>query len=70
MIPVGGYYEIPKRLHSYDWDSLVEKIEKYGIRNSWTTTIAPTGTFFYDYELNTNNPYLSAADQALESASG
>jgi ribonucleoside-diphosphate reductase alpha chain len=44
MIPVGGYYEIPKRLHSYDWDSLVEKIEKYGIRNSWTTTIAPTGT--------------------------
>ena len=44
MIPVAGYYEIPKRYHSYDWDSLVEKIEKYGIRNSWTTTIAPTGT--------------------------
>ncbi|HEY6949479.1 MAG TPA: adenosylcobalamin-dependent ribonucleoside-diphosphate reductase, partial [Nitrososphaeraceae archaeon] len=44
MIPVGGYYEIPKRLHSYDWDSLFEKIGKYGIRNSWTTTIAPTGT--------------------------
>src|ERR671913_507613 len=44
MIPVAGYYEIPKRYHSYDWDSLVEKIKKYGIRNSWTTTIAPTGT--------------------------
>jgi ribonucleoside-diphosphate reductase alpha chain len=44
MIPVAGYYEIPKRYHSYDWDSLIEKIGKYGIRNSWTTTIAPTGT--------------------------
>jgi ribonucleoside-diphosphate reductase alpha chain len=44
MIPVAGYYEIPKRHQSYDWDSLVEKIKKYGIRNSWTTTIAPTGT--------------------------
>jgi ribonucleoside-diphosphate reductase alpha chain len=44
MIPVAGYYEIPKQYHSYDWDSLVEKIKKYGIRNSWTTTIAPTGT--------------------------
>ena len=44
MIPVAGYYEIPKEMHSYDWTSLVEKIKKYGIRNSWTTTIAPTGT--------------------------
>jgi ribonucleoside-diphosphate reductase alpha chain len=24
--------------------SLIEKIQKYGIRNSWTSTIAPTGT--------------------------
>ena len=44
MIPVSGYYEIPKEMHSYDWTSLIEKIKKYGIRNSWTTTIAPTGT--------------------------
>ncbi len=44
MIPVAGYYEIPKLYHTYDWDSLVEKIEKYGVRNSWTSTIAPTGT--------------------------
>jgi ribonucleoside-diphosphate reductase alpha chain len=43
-IPVAGYYEIPKELHSYDWDSLIEKIKKHGIRNSWTSTIAPTGT--------------------------
>ena len=43
-IPVSGYYELPKSYHSYDWDSLIEKIQKFGIRNSWTTTIAPTGT--------------------------
>src|SRR5688572_15346243 len=43
-IPVTGYYEMPKEYHSYDWDSLIEKIQKFGIRNSWTTTIAPTGT--------------------------
>lgn len=43
-IPLAGYYEISKDLHSYDWDSLIEKIKNYGIRNSWTTTIAPTGT--------------------------
>lgn len=44
LIPVAGYYEIPKEMHSFDWDSLIEKIKKYGIRNSWTSTIAPTGT--------------------------
>lgn len=44
MIPVAGYYEIPKSTHFYDWDSLIDKIRKFGIRNSWTTTIAPTGT--------------------------
>ena len=43
-IPVAGYYEIPKESHSFDWDSLIMKIRKHGIRNSWTTTIAPTGT--------------------------
>ncbi|HEX5186090.1 MAG TPA: adenosylcobalamin-dependent ribonucleoside-diphosphate reductase [Nitrososphaeraceae archaeon] len=43
-IPVAGYYEMPKENCSYDWDSLIGKIQKYGIRNSWTTTIAPTGT--------------------------
>lgn len=43
-IPVAGYYEIPKEIHSFDWDSLIMKIRKQGIRNSWTTTIAPTGT--------------------------
>ncbi|MGA7897861.1 MAG: adenosylcobalamin-dependent ribonucleoside-diphosphate reductase [Nitrososphaeraceae archaeon] len=43
-IPIAGYYDLPKELHSYDWNSLIMKIQKHGIRNSWTTTIAPTGT--------------------------
>ncbi|MFB5614153.1 MAG: adenosylcobalamin-dependent ribonucleoside-diphosphate reductase [Candidatus Nitrosomaritimum yanchengensis] len=43
-IPVAGYYEKPKESHSYEWDALIEKIQKHGIRNVLTTTVAPTGT--------------------------
>ncbi len=43
-IPIAGYYELPKETHTFDWDTLIEKIKQYGIRNSWTSTIAPTGT--------------------------
>ena len=43
-IPVAGYYEKPKEEQSYDWDALITKIQKYGIRNVLTTTVAPTGT--------------------------
>ncbi len=43
-IPVAGYYEKPKETHSYEWDALIEKIQKHGIRNVLTTTVAPTGT--------------------------
>ncbi|MFB5646498.1 MAG: adenosylcobalamin-dependent ribonucleoside-diphosphate reductase, partial [Nitrosopumilaceae archaeon] len=43
-IPVAGYYEKSKEQHSYDWDALIEKIKKHGIRNVLTTTVAPTGT--------------------------
>jgi ribonucleoside-diphosphate reductase alpha chain len=43
-IPVAGYYEMPTETHTYDWATLIEKIRKSGIRNSWTSTIAPTGT--------------------------
>lgn len=43
-IPVAGYYEKPKDAHTYDWDALIEKIKKHGIRNVLTTTVAPTGT--------------------------
>ncbi|MGI0004590.1 MAG: adenosylcobalamin-dependent ribonucleoside-diphosphate reductase, partial [Candidatus Nitrosotenuis sp.] len=43
-IPVAGYYEKPKGEHYYDWDALVDKIQKHGIRNVLATTVAPTGT--------------------------
>lgn len=43
-IPIAGYYEKPKSDHYYDWDALISKIQKYGIRNVLTTTVAPTGT--------------------------
>ena len=43
-IPVAGYYEKPIEEHSYEWDALIEKIKKFGIRNVLTTTVAPTGT--------------------------
>ncbi len=43
-IPVAGYYEKPKNIRTYDWDALIAKIQKHGIRNVLTTTVAPTGT--------------------------
>ncbi|MEK0381679.1 MAG: adenosylcobalamin-dependent ribonucleoside-diphosphate reductase, partial [Nitrosopumilus sp.] len=43
-IPIAAYYEKPKSVHSYDWDALISKIKKHGIRNVLTTTVAPTGT--------------------------
>ncbi|HIE47135.1 MAG TPA: adenosylcobalamin-dependent ribonucleoside-diphosphate reductase [Nitrosopumilus sp.] len=43
-IPIAGYYEKSKDSHSYEWDALIEKIKKQGIRHVLTTTVAPTGT--------------------------
>ncbi|HEX9846526.1 MAG TPA: adenosylcobalamin-dependent ribonucleoside-diphosphate reductase [Candidatus Nitrosotenuis sp.] len=43
-IPVAGYYEKPIGEHYYDWDALISKIQKHGIRNVLATTVAPTGT--------------------------
>ncbi len=43
-IPVAGCYEKPKSVRTYDWDALIAKIQKHGIRNVLTTTVAPTGT--------------------------
>ena len=43
-IPIAGYYEKPKSARTYDWDALIAKIQKNGIRNVLTTTVAPTGT--------------------------
>jgi len=39
-IPVAGYYEQPKESHSFEWDALIEKIKKQGIRHVLTTTVA------------------------------
>tara|TARA_B100000530_G_scaffold246828_1_gene161810 strand:- start:6 stop:1853 length:1848 start_codon:yes stop_codon:yes gene_type:complete len=43
-IPIAGYYEKPQQRHYYDWDALITKVQKHGIRNVLTTTVAPTGT--------------------------
>ncbi|HLA22084.1 MAG TPA: adenosylcobalamin-dependent ribonucleoside-diphosphate reductase, partial [Nitrosopumilaceae archaeon] len=43
-IPIAGYYEKSKSTHNYDWDAIIEKIQKHGIRNVLTSTVAPTGT--------------------------
>jgi ribonucleoside-diphosphate reductase alpha chain len=43
-IPIAGFYEKPKEEHCHDWDALISKIKKHGIRNVLTTTVAPTGT--------------------------
>jgi ribonucleoside-diphosphate reductase alpha chain len=40
-LPIAGYYESK---HTLDWNALIDKIKKYGLRNSQTTTVAPTGT--------------------------
>jgi ribonucleoside-diphosphate reductase alpha chain len=43
-IPISGYFQKPKNQHTYDWDALIAKIKKHGVRNVLTTTVAPTGT--------------------------
>ncbi len=41
-IPVAGHYgNFPSH---YDWERLVSRIRRHGIRNVLTTTVAPTGT--------------------------
>ncbi len=41
-LPLSGVYEHPKPKR--DWQKLTEDIKKHGIRNSYTTTLAPTGS--------------------------
>lgn len=40
-LPIAGYYELET---NENWDKLREQIEKHGIRNVVTTTVAPTGS--------------------------
>lgn len=41
-LPFSGFKD--KKSWHFDWLDLVKKIKKYGIRNSFTTVIAPTGS--------------------------
>ncbi|KAA0006738.1 MAG: adenosylcobalamin-dependent ribonucleoside-diphosphate reductase [Thermoplasmata archaeon] len=41
-LPIEIYYR--RELWSQDWDKLVTKIRKYGLRNAMVTTMAPTGS--------------------------
>jgi ribonucleoside-diphosphate reductase alpha chain len=41
-LPFAGFYD--KQSWNFDWDKLAEEIKKHGIRNGYTTVIAPTGS--------------------------
>lgn len=41
-MPFRGFYE--KKSWNFDWKKLAKDVKKYGIRNSYTTVIAPTGS--------------------------
>ena len=41
-LPFAGFKD--KKSWHFDWNDLVKKIKKYGIRNGFTTVLAPTGS--------------------------
>lgn len=41
-LPIRGFEE--KESWNLDWDKLIDKIKKHGLRNAFTTVIAPTGS--------------------------
>ena len=41
-MPIKGFEE--RESWNLDWDKLVKKIKKYGLRNAFTTVVAPTGS--------------------------
>jgi len=44
LIPVAGAYQFCELGTWYDWQALIEEIKNEGIRNSYCTTVAPTGS--------------------------
>ncbi len=42
QLPFEGFYD--KKSWHFDWEALAEEIKKTGIRNAYTTVIAPTGS--------------------------
>lgn len=41
-LPFSGFYD--KKSWNFDWSEVSKAVKKYGIRNSYTTVIAPTGS--------------------------
>ncbi len=41
-LPFAGFYD--KKSWHFEWDKIAEKIKQHGIRNGYTTVIAPTGS--------------------------
>jgi ribonucleoside-diphosphate reductase alpha chain len=41
-LPFAGFYD--KKSWNFDWKALAQDIKRYGIRNSYTTVVAPTGS--------------------------
>lgn len=41
-LPFAGFYQ--RKLWHFDWDKVAEMIKQYGVRNGYTTVIAPTGS--------------------------
>lgn len=51
---------------NYEISNNVEFFSRFSVANNRVDTIqAPTGTFFFPYSLNIDNPFLSAQDQAI-----
>jgi ribonucleoside-diphosphate reductase alpha chain len=41
-LPFSGFHN--KKLWHFEWDKIAQEIKKYGVRNGYTTVIAPTGS--------------------------
>ncbi len=42
QLPFAGFYD--KKLWHFDWDKVAEMVKQHGVRNGYTTVIAPTGS--------------------------
>jgi ribonucleoside-diphosphate reductase alpha chain len=42
MLPFSGFYD--RKAWHFEWDKVAEMVKQYGVRNGYTTVIAPTGS--------------------------